>query len=126
MSMVALFVPMTVVITGAVIVSLITRLIATSMHHRTIREAMRSDPGSVPLLVQRLEARQPWGDAMLGWIFVALAVGLTLLGLTDPDADDRREMLRAAIVPLVIGGTVLLFTNLMQRRGPVTHGSGRS
>lgn len=110
------FIPIAVIITSAVIISLITRLIATSMHHRTIREAMRSDPNSVPLLVQRLEARQPWADAMLGWIFIAFTIGIALLAITDSDASDRREMLRAAIVPLIIGITVLAFTHFAGRR----------
>jgi len=116
MGMVELFVPMTAIISFAVVIALITRVIATGMHHRTIRDAMRSHPESVPLLVERLEARQPWADAVLGWIFVAFASGLTLLAVTDPDVGDRTEMLRAAIVPLVIGVTVLLFTRLASKR----------
>ena len=110
------FIPIAAILTFAVIVSLITRLIATAMHQRTIREAMRTDPGSVPLLVQRLEARQPWADAMLGWIFIAFTVGIALLAITDSDPSDRREMLRAAIVPLIIGITVLAFTHFAGRR----------
>ena len=109
--MVELFVPMTAMLSFAVIIALITRLIATGMLHRTIREAMRTDPGSVPLLAGRLEARQPWADAMLGWIFIAFAVALALLGVTEPDASDREDMLRGVIVPLIIGVTVLLFTH---------------
>jgi len=114
------FIPIAAILTFAVIVSLITRLIATAMHQRTIREAMRTDPGSVPLLVERLEARQPWADAMLGWIFVAFTVAVVLLAVTDSDPIDRREMLRAAIVPLVIGLTVLAFTYLSKPRNAGT------
>ena len=116
MNSLEVLIPIAGIITFAVIISLITRLIATSMHHRTIREAMRSDPGSLPMLIERLEARQPWADAMLGWIFVAFTVGIVLLAITDRDAYDRHEMLRAAIVPLVIGITVLAFTHLAGRR----------
>ncbi len=112
MGLVELFVPMTGIISFAVIIGLITRLIATGMLHRTLREAMRSDPSSVPLLADRLDARQPWADAVLGWIFVAFAVGLALLAVTDPDADQRTQMLRGAIVPLVIGVTVLNFVRM--------------
>lgn len=114
--MVELFVPMTAVIVFAVIIGLITRLIATGMLHRTIREAMRNDPERVTILAERLEARQPWADAVLGWIFIAFALGLALLALTDPDSGERTEMLRAAIIPLVIGVTVLLFTRLKRPR----------
>jgi len=111
-----IFIPITVFFTLAVIVGLITRLIATGMHHRTIREAMRSDPGSVPLLVDRLDARQPWADSLLGWIFIALTVAIVLLAITDSDPVDRREMLRAGIIPLIVGITVLAFTYLGKRR----------
>ena len=116
MGVVELFVPMTAIIIFAVVISLVTRLIATGMLHRTIREALRSDPERVPLLAERLEARQPWADAVLGWIFVAFAIGLALLAVTEQDGWERREMLRAAIVPLVIGATVLLFTHFGRRK----------
>ena len=55
--MAELFVPMSGVVMIAVVVGLITRLIATGMLHRTIREAMRSDPGSVALLASRSSHR---------------------------------------------------------------------
>ena len=118
MGMVGLFVPMTAIISFAVIIGLITRLIATGMHHRTIREAMRSDPSSVPLLTERLEARQPWADAVLGWIFISFAVGIALLALTDPDPDQQTDMLRATIIPLVIGVTVLVFVRMSRPKQP--------
>lgn len=112
MGMVELLVPMTAIIGSAVIIGLFTRLIATGIHHKTIREAIRHDPASVPVLTERLDARQPWADAMLGWIFIAFAVGLALLAITDPDANDRTAMLRATIIPLVIGVTVLIFIRM--------------
>ena len=116
MNLVQLFVPMTAIITFAVIISLITRLMATSMLHRTIREAMRDSPDNVPLLTERLEARQPWADAVLGWIFIAFAAGVAVLALTDPDEFDRRDMLRAAILPAFIGVAVLVYTYFTRPR----------
>ena len=71
------------------------------MLNRTIREALRSDPGSVPLLAAKLEARQPWADAVLGWIFLAFAAGLAALALFE-DADQQRQLIQAAVVPLVV------------------------
>jgi uncharacterized membrane protein YeaQ/YmgE (transglycosylase-associated protein family) len=118
MSMVELLVPIAVFALMAVIVSLITRLIATGMLNRTIREALRNDPASVPLLAQRLEARQPWADALLGWVLLALAAAIVLLGLTEADGAQGREMLRAAIVPAVMGATVLLYTRYAARNAP--------
>ena len=64
------------------------------MLNRTIREALRSDPGSVPLLAAKLEARQPWADAVLGWIFLAFAAGLAALALFE-DADQQRQLIQA-------------------------------
>ena len=118
MGMVEMLVPIAVFVMMAVIVGLVTRLIATGMLNRTIREALRNDPGSVPVLAQRLEARQPWADALLGWIFLAVAVAMVLLGLTEDDSGQRREMLRAAIVPVVVGVTVLLYTRYAARNAP--------
>ena len=116
MGMVELFVPIAAFMITAVIVGLLTRLIATGMLNRTIREAMRSDPGSVPLLADRLEARQPWADALLGWIFLAFALALLLLALFERDADQQGEMFKASVVPIVIGVTVLLYTRFARPR----------
>jgi hypothetical protein len=73
----------------------------------TIREAIRTHPQSVAPLAERLDARPLWGDFLLGFIFLAFAVGLVLLGLTEPDEADRTRMLRGAIVPALVGLTVL-------------------
>ena len=89
-------------------VALLCRLLATASLNRTIREALRSDPGSVPVLASRLEARQPWVDALLGWIFLAFAVGLVGLGLFE-DGYEQRRIFQAAVVPVVIGVTVLVY-----------------
>ena len=111
-----IFVPIAAFVMISVVISLFTRLIATGMLNRTIREAMKNDPQSVPLLVERLDRHAPWGDALLGWIFLALAVAMALLGLTDPDAYDRAETLRAAIVPAVVGIAVLLYAWVSARK----------
>jgi uncharacterized protein YqhQ len=114
--MVELFVPMAVFVMIAVVAGLVTRLIATASLHKTIREALRSDPGSVPVLAERLDRHPPWGDALLGWIFLALAVAMLLLGLTEEDPDQRRDILRSIIVPVVVGVAVLVYARLAARR----------
>jgi hypothetical protein len=116
--MVEVLVPIAAFISMTLAVGLLTRLVATGMLNRTIREALRSDPGSVALLAERLEARQPWADAMLGWIFIALAVAMALLGLTDDEPEARRELLRGAIVPLVIGVTALAYVRFAAKGAP--------
>lgn len=116
MGMVELFVPMAAFIALAVVVSLFTRLLATTSLNRTIREAMRNDPQAVPLLVERLDRHAPWGDALLGWVFLALALAMALLAITDSDPDQRTDMLRATIIPVVVGVAVLAYARLSSRR----------
>jgi urea transporter len=114
---IGLFVPLGLFFMIAVSVGFITRWIATAMLNKTIREALRTDPGSVPLLVEKLEARQPWADALLGWIFLAFAAALAGLALFA-DHDDQLRMLQAAVIPVVVGITVLLYVHFAQRRSP--------
>jgi hypothetical protein len=116
--MAEVFVPIGAFVMFAVVASLFTRLVATGMLNRTIREAMRSDPGSVPLLVERLDRHAPWGDALLGWIFLALAASMVLLGLTEADAEQRTELMRAAIVPAIAGAAVLAYARFTARGTP--------
>jgi hypothetical protein len=106
-----IFAPLGAFFMIAVVVALITRLIATAMLNKTIREALRSHPESVPLLVAKLEARQPWADSLLGWIFLAFSVAIVGLALfEEPYA--RTRMLQAAVVPVVVGLTVLLYVRI--------------
>jgi hypothetical protein len=118
MEMAELFVPISAMAMFAVIIGLITRLIATGMHHKTLRQAMRDDPSSVPMLAERLDSRLPWADGLLGWIFIAFAVALILLGLTEGDLENRSEALRAAIVPAVIGVFVLAYVRFARKGTP--------
>jgi len=57
--MLDLFVPIAAFIMFTVIIGLITRLIATISLNRTIREALRNDPPSVPMLAERLGKQPP-------------------------------------------------------------------
>ena len=43
---------------------------------------------------------------------------MMLLGLTDEDGDARQELIRATIVPAVLGVTVLLYTRYAARNAP--------
>jgi hypothetical protein len=110
-----IFVPLGLFAMITVSIALVCRLIATASLNRTIREALRSDPGSVPILAERLEARQPWADALVGWIFLAFAAAIAGLGLfEDPYA--QREIFKAAVVPVVVGVTILVYVYLAKRR----------
>jgi ABC-type transport system involved in cytochrome c biogenesis permease subunit len=118
MQMVEMFVPMAAFIMVAVMTALFTRLIATGMLNRTIREAMKNDPQAVPALVERLDRHPPWGDALLGWVFIALAVAMLLFGLTEPDDYQRQEIFRATILPVVVGVAVLIYAYFAARNAP--------
>jgi MFS family permease len=67
------------------------------------------------LLADKLEQRQPWADELLGWIMLAFAVAIVLLGLFE-DHYDRREMFQAAIIPAIIGVVVLAYCRLVAPR----------
>ena len=112
-----IFVPLGLFFMIAVSVSFLSRLIATGMLNKTIREALRSDPGSVPILASKLEARQPWADALLGWIFLAFAAALAGLALFQEEGQ-RNDMLQAAVIPVVVGVTVLVYVYLGRPQSP--------
>ncbi|HVF37527.1 MAG TPA: hypothetical protein VNA29_06250 [Sphingomicrobium sp.] len=94
----------------------LARLLSGISLQRTLREALRHSPGSVPILADKLEARQPEADALLGWIFIAFAIGMVLMGLFET-ADERREIIQGAIVPLAVGLVVLAYVGWAKRKG---------
>ena len=106
--------PFAVFGSAVLMVGLVTRLFSDLSLNRTLREALRAHPNSVPILAAKLGTRQPWADALIGWIFIALAAGIALTSLFE-SGDERREMLQASIVPLIIGLVVLAFVAKMQR-----------
>ena len=119
MDLVELFAPLGAFVMIVLTVALITRVIATGMLNRTIREAIRAgNPGMVMFLAQRLEARQPWADALLGWIALALAVALVGLGLFEETDADRMACFKAAFVAAVVGATVLLYIRFARPEEP--------
>ena len=123
MELVELFAPLGAFLMITVSLGLITRLIATGMLNKTIREAIRSGhPGMVMFLVNKLEARQPWADALFGWIALALAATLVGLALFE-DPGDRRAWFQAALVSGVIGATVLLYVHLARPKPPTDQAS---
>jgi ABC-type transport system involved in cytochrome c biogenesis permease subunit len=113
--MIELFVPLGAFAMMTISVALVCRLIATASLNKTIREALRSDPGSVPVLADKLEARQPWADALLGWIFLAFAAAIVALGLFEPSYD-QRQIFQAAVVPVAIGITILVYVHFAAKK----------
>ena len=112
--MVELLMPLAVFGSLVLVMGQLTRLLSNISLNRTLRDALRSHPDSVPLLAERLDARQPWADALIGWIFLAFALGLVLLSLFET-ADDRREIVQVAVVPAIVGLVVLAFVRRAKR-----------
>lgn len=110
-----IFIPLGAFAMMTISVALICRLFATASLNRTIREALRSDPGSVPVLADKLDSRQPWADALLGWIFLAFAAAIVALGLFEPPFH-QREIFQAAVVPVVIGITILVYVHFAAKK----------
>lgn len=122
--MMQLLIPLAVFGSFVLIVGHVTRLLSNISLNNTLREALRSHPPSVALLAQRLDSRQPWADALIGWMFIAFAAGLVLLALFE-SGDERRDIFQAAVVPAVVGLVVLAFVRWAKRDGasPVRAGS---
>ena len=106
--------PFAVFGSAVLMLGLLTRLFSDISLNRTLREAMRAHPDSVPILAAKLGKREPWADALIGWIFIALAAGIVLVSLFETPGE-RREMLQGAIIPLLVGIVVLAFVARMKR-----------
>jgi len=112
--MVELLVPLGVLGWMVVMVGMIARLFSNISLNRTIREALRSNPESVPILVERLDRRAPWENELIGWVFVAFAVGIVLIGVLE-GPPRLREALEVAIIPGLAGVVVLGFVRFSRR-----------
>ena len=112
--MVEVLVPLGVIGWMAVMVGMIVRLFSNISLNRTIREALRSSPESVSILAERLDTRHPWENELIGWVFIAFAVGIVLVGLLDGSAH-WRETLEVAVIPGLAGVVVLFFVRFSRR-----------
>ena len=116
--LIPLLVPMAAFAMIVAVVASITGLIATGMVHKSIREAMRTHPESVPSLVAALQARAPWVDALIGWIALALGATVVILALFESDEYTRMEMFKASVIPFVVGVVVLAYLRFARPRTP--------
>ena len=116
--MVDILVPLGVMGWMAVMVGMIVRLFSNISLNRTIREALRSNPESVPILAERLDSRASWENGLIGWVFIAFAVGIVLMGVLER-MPDWRQTIGVAIIPGLAGIVVLLFVHLSRRDKPI-------
>lgn len=109
--MIEVLVPLGVIGWMVVMVGIVARLFSNISLNRTIREALRSSPESVPVLAQRLDSRAPWENALIGWVFITFAIGIVLMGLLE-GSQQWRETLGVALIPGLAGIVVLLYVRL--------------
>lgn len=106
--MIDVLIPLGVIGWMVVIVGMVARLFSNISLNRTIREALRSSPESVPVLAQRLDSRAPWENELIGWVFITFAIGIVLMGLLDGSLQ-WRQTCGVAIIPGLAGIIVLLY-----------------
>ncbi|HUQ12792.1 MAG TPA: hypothetical protein VM055_00770 [Novosphingobium sp.] len=116
--LIPLFVPMAAFAAIVAVVASITGLIATGMVHKSIREAMKTHPESVPSLIAALNARAPWVDALIGWVAFALGATIVVFALFESDEYTRTQMLQASVIPFVVGIVVLVYLRVARPQVP--------
>ena len=98
-------------VTGFVLlVSHVAKIIRGRMLHQTIREAIRSDSGLTPALLDRIDEPQRAGgsgDDRIGLVLLALGAALFCYGLIQGDADDIRNRSGIALFPVFVGAALL-------------------
>ena len=112
--MVEVLVPLGVIGWMVVMVGMIARLFSNISLNRTIREALRSSPETVSVLAERLDRREPWENELIGWIFIAVAVGVVLMGVFEGPSR-WRQAFEVAIIPALAGLVVLGFVRFSRR-----------
>lgn len=112
--MVDILVPLGALTIVLLLVAQVRSLIEQAMLNRTIRKAMEIDPASVPVLADKLGARQV-PDALLGWITLFAGVGLGVAALFA-EVDERGEIIQVAVIAVAIGAGILAFARWAGRR----------
>jgi membrane associated rhomboid family serine protease len=94
----------------ALVLIALFRLISTMIAHRTIRQAVTSNPELAEGVLQKLTARrESSGDDRLAFVLIAIGLAMAIAPLIA--VDDRgivRFALGAALFPLLVGGALWL------------------
>ena len=89
-------------------VSQVRRLISHAILNRTIRKALEVDPTSAHLLIEKIEPRSRWPDALAGWIMGIAGLALAAATIFSPAAE-RTDALQLATVSSVIGVGIIAY-----------------
>ena len=117
--MVDVVVPLGVLTILLMCVSQVRRLIAHAILNRTIRKALETDPQSARLLIEKIEPRPRWPDALTGWIMVVAGSAIGLAAIFS-SATERAEALQIGFVGIAIGGGILLYAWWVNHTTPST------
>src|SRR5688572_21889939 len=98
--------PIAVLAMFLVFVDQIRRLISHAIINGTIRQALRSDPASVPLLVTKLENGRHLPGKVIGWVMIAGASALALAAMFEAAAE-RQDAFQIAGIAAIVGAFTL-------------------
>ena len=98
-------------------VAQVRRLISHAILNRTIRKALEIDPPSARLLIEKLDPRPRWPDALAGWIMVVAGLSLAAAAIFAVAAE-RTGALQLAAISVVVGGGILSYAWWVERATP--------
>ena len=110
---------MIAMVTGAVlIVGHLSRVRRTNLLQQTIREAIRSNSGLTPALLEKIDEQQPSGssDDRTGLVLLALGAALFCYALIAGDPKEAREIAGIALFPIFVGAVLLARFAFIARR----------
>lgn len=117
--MVDVVVPVAILWLLLLFVAQVRRLIAHAILNKTIRKALEVDPASARLLIDKLEPRPRYADALGGWIMIVGGVALALASVFG-SAGERSSILQVAIVAGVVGCGIIAYAWWIERQTPAT------
>lgn len=110
-------IPLGVLALMLMFVAQVRRLLSHAILNRTIRKALEVDPPSAHLLIEKIDPRPRWPDALAGWIMVVAGLALGAVAIFAA-ATERAEALQFAAISVVVGGGILFYAWWVERATP--------
>ena len=106
-------------VAGAVLIfNQFGRILRAYAMNKTLRQALTSERGITPELLDRLEENRPAsnGDGRIGVVLVAIGAAIIVFGLITGDIENL-EMVGIAVFPLFVGAALLGRIWYLRRQG---------
>ena len=100
-----------------IFVAQVRRLISHAILNGTIRRALEVDLESARLLIEKLDPRPRWPDALAGWIMVVAGLALGAAAMFA-SPDERTEALQLAAISFMMGAGILAYAWWVERATP--------